>query len=111
MFRRYKISITVDKEIPEIENQIPAELGCTISDPSNWIERGSTEERGLTFTNKKGDEIDSPIFQHQHFFNPGNDKKLKENEEISGLIYSALLENFQLETTEVKVVVNEDDSL
>ena len=112
MFRRYKILITVDgKDVPEIGDKIPTEFGCTISEPSNWIERGATEDRGLTFTDEKGDEINSSVFKHQHLFNPGSENILKESQEITDLIYLALLENFQLEVTEVKVVVNEDDSL
>ena len=111
MFRQYDISIVIDKDAPEIGNDIPTKFGCTISEPSNWIERGLTEERGLTFVDQKGEEIDSSIFKHQPYFNPHQDKKDKEEEEIKDLVYSTLLEHYPFENDDVKVLVSENSSL
>ena len=111
MFRQYDISIVIDKSAPEIGYDIPAKFGCTISEPSNWIERGLTEERGLTFVDQKGEEIDSSVFKHQPYFNPHNEKMEKEAEEIKDFVYSSLLEHYQFGVDEVKVLVSESSSL
>jgi hypothetical protein len=111
MFRRYNISIIINENAPQIASNFPMEFGCTISDPSNWIERGLTEERGLTFVDPAGEEITSPIFKHQPYFNLRNEKEIKEKEEIKALIYSSLREHYSLGTDEVSVVVEEYTSL
>ena len=111
MFRQYEISIVIDKNDPEISYDIPTKFGCTISEPSNWVERGLTEERGLTFVDQKGEEIDSIVFKHQPYFNPRNEKMDKEEEEIKDFVYLSLLEHFPFGIDEVKVLVSENNSL
>ena len=111
MFRQYEISIVIDKNDQKISYDIPTKFGCTISEPSNWIERGLTEDRGLTFVDQKGEEIDSSVFKHQPYFNPHSEKMDKEAEEIKDFVYSSLLEHFPFGTDEVKVLVSENNSL
>jgi hypothetical protein len=111
MFRRYNISIIIDENAPLVGYNIPTEFGCTISEPSNWVERGLTEERGLTFIDQTGEEINSLIFKHQPYFNPHNEEMIKEEEEIRDLVYSSLNEHCPLGTEDVKVLVNEYNNL
>ena len=111
MFRQYDISIVIEKSDPEVSYDIPTKFGCSISDPSNWIERGLTEERGLTFVDEKGEEINSPVFKHQAYFNPHNETIDAEAEEIKDFVYSSLLEHFPFGIDDVKVLVSENNSL
>ncbi len=108
MFRRYKISISVKEDAAQLADNIPKEFGCSISEPSNWIQRGTTTERGLTVLNGKGTEIKSFIFKHQPFFNPDTERTLKEENEIETFVYESLAEHYSLETGQVKIVVKKD---
>jgi len=107
MFRKYTISIISKDDAPEIADNVLKEFGCSVSEPSNWLTPGLTTERGLTFITKRGKELDSFIFRHQPYFNPETDRKVPEEKEIEALIYSALFEYYQLEKSEIKVMVSE----
>lgn len=73
MFRRYDISIEVTASAIHL-NGIEKQLGCSISEPSNWVEYGGAKERGLTFLDKEGKELTSAVFMHQPIFQPLSDK-------------------------------------
>ena len=94
-----------------LAQEVPKEFGCTISDPSNWLEYGATKERGLTFIDKLGKELDSGIFKHQSYFHLLPEDADDEKEEIYQLVYHALSEHFPFQDDEVRIVVNEYNRL
>src|SRR2546423_12850135 len=105
MFRRYDISVDIKESEPKLKIEIQNLFGCSVSEPSNWAEYGSTKERGLTFLDKDGQELNSNIFHHQSFFNSMEEKKGSEEEEIRELICKTLSDHYQIDPSGVKIIV------
>ncbi len=111
MFRRYTIHIEINESAVENKQEIITMLGCSVSEPSNWVEHGSTKERGLTFLDKDGNELESVVFQHQSYFNSLKEKTGSEANEIKELIYALLFEHYQINRTDVGITVSEYNRL
>jgi hypothetical protein len=107
MFRRYKISIELTGEAKQTKEEVLKIFGCSVSEPSNWVEYGSSLERGLTFLDETGKELDSFVFKHQARFNTLEEKTGSEEKEIKELIHAALLEHYNIPPEEVKIKVSE----
>jgi hypothetical protein len=104
-YRRYQIFITSRHHQP-LPDGLLSELGCSISEPSNWIEQGNTGERGLTFLDTMGRELDSEVFVHLPIFVKQADKTT-EKKEIEALVFNRVLEVFHLVPDEVHVHVRD----
>jgi hypothetical protein len=111
MFRRYTISIDVNGAVAEHIDGIEKVFGCSVSEPSNWVEYGSTKERGLTFLNGEGHELASPIFQHLPYFTAPGEKVDNEVDEIKRHIIDTLTRYFVLAPLNVKIKVTEYNRL
>ncbi|MBD0331045.1 MAG: hypothetical protein ICV66_00155 [Chitinophagaceae bacterium] len=111
MFRRYTIHIEIKEGAVENKKDMLEILGCSISEPSNWVEYGSTRERGLTFLDKNGNELQSFVFQHQPYFNSLREKTGSEENEIKEFIYAALSEHYHIDPADVNIIVSEYDRL
>ncbi len=107
MFRRYTISIEVNDAVAKHIDGIEKVFGCSISEPSNWVEYGSTKERGLTFLDREGHELASPIFKHQPYFTSPEDREESEVDEIKRHIFNALARHCLLTPADVKIKVTE----
>jgi len=107
MFRRYTISIEVVDDASVELDGLERVLGCSISEPSNWVEYGSTTERGLTFLDRKGNELSSPVFQHQPYFPSSQHDRRSESDEIKHFVYEALSKHYPVTPAVVKVRVDE----
>ena len=106
MFRRYTIVITVNETMAEQLHGVEKELGCSISEPSNWVEYGSTSERGLTFLDKNGRELESSIFIHQPYFYLPKVEEESEAHEIMHFIFKTLSTHFSITSDDVKIKVS-----
>lgn len=71
------------------------------------MEYGATKERGLTFLDKDGKELDSVVFKHQQYFNSLNDKTISEKSEIKELVRQVLFKHYHLNSEDVSVTVVE----
>lgn len=107
MFRRYTIVIEAGGETAEHLNGIEKVLGCSISEPSNWVEYGSTKERGLTFLDENGHELTSPIFVHQPYFTPLADDDESEVSEIRNFVVDALTRHRSVNPDNIRIKVSE----
>lgn len=107
MFRRYTIAIKASDEAVQRLNAVNKLLGCSVSEPSNWVEYGSTKERGLTFLDKDGRELTSSVFLHQPCFSSMKDKKDNEIDEITQFVFNALNKLYPLTQDDVKIKVTE----
>lgn len=109
MFRRYTISIEVSNASSLPSNGFEKVLGCSISDPSNWVEYGSVKERGLTFLDREGRELTSPVFLHQPILTSSNTES--EIDEIKTLIFDSLAKHYAITPEDVKIRVAEYNRL
>lgn len=107
MYRKYNIAIHINEGINLQNDELLQIFSCSISEPSNWVEYGSTKERGLTFLDKNGKELNSIIFEHQPYFNLLEEKSVSEKEEIRELVYQALLKHYHLAPTDISVTVKD----
>lgn len=107
MFRRYSIIIEASGEAAEHLNGIEKVLGCSISEPSNWVEYGSTKERGLTFLDENGRELTSPVFVHQPYFIPMADNDESEVAEIRSFVVDALARHRSVKPDDILIKVAE----
>ena len=107
MYRRYNITINLKKAASEWEEKVIRIFGCSVTEPSNWVEYGGTIERGLTFLDYDGKELDSPVFEHQPVFYSLAHKEIPEKEEIRELVCQALSKHYQLPLDDVSVLVVE----
>lgn len=107
MFRKYNIKINIKDNSSGCEEEVSKIFGCSITEPSNWVEYGTTKERGLTFLDKEGKELDSVIFKHQQYFNSLDDKKSSEKNEIKELICQTLFKHYHLNSEDVSVTIIE----
>lgn len=103
IYRRYLISIS-PKHHHSLPTGLEQEFGCSVSEPSNWLEPGSTLERGLTFLDVMGHELHSDAFIHLRTF-PRPDVKTSEKKEIEALIFNRIFEVFHIDPTTVHVHV------
>jgi len=107
MYRKYNIAIQLNTE-PNVDNdELLKIFGCSISEPSNWVDYGTTRERGLTFLDKNGKELDSIVFEHQPYFNSVDEKNVSEKDEIKELIYQFLLKHYHIQPGDIIVKVSE----
>ena len=109
MFRKYNLGIHVNEGVSFQDDALFKIFGCSISEPSNWFTYGSTKERGLTFLDNTGKELDSTVFEHQPVFSSVDDKNSSEENEIKDLIYQALLKNYDIQPSDVTIEVSEAD--
>lgn len=109
MFRRYTISIEVSDTSSLPSNGFEKVLGCSISEPSNWVEYGTTTERGLTFLDRQGRELISPVFLHQPFLTSSNAEN--EIDEIKVLIFDSLAKHYAITPEDIKIRVAEYNRL
>jgi hypothetical protein len=109
MFRKYDLGIHVNEGVSFHDDALFKIFGCSISEPSNWFSYGFTKERGLTFLDNKGKELESDIFAHQPVFSSVHDKNISEKNEIKDLIYQALLKNYDIHPSDVTIEVTEAD--
>lgn len=107
MFRRYIITIEVNNAAVEHLRDIEKVFGCSISEPSNWVEYGSTKEKGLTFLDKNGHELASPVFIHQPYFPPTKNNAEAEADEIKQFVLDALARHYPITLADVKIKVVE----
>jgi hypothetical protein len=108
VFRKYKITIKLKEGASNYNDELLKILGCSISEPSNWVTYASTKERGLTFLDENGKELDSIVFEHQPLFNSVDDKNLSEKNEIKELICQALFKNYHISPE--GVIINVTDA-
>ena len=80
------------------------EFGCEISDPSVYLSPGSTN-KGLTFLDAKGNQLESPIFKNQAYFEMENLTQATEESAVEKLVYSLLYEHYQFGKDDVKIMV------
>lgn len=107
MFRRYSIVIEPSDMTAELLSPVDKILGCSVSEPSNWVEYGSTKERGLTFLDKDGCELTSSIFLHQAYFASVKNKEENEIDEIKKFVFNALNKYYPITQDDVKIRVAE----
>ena len=107
VFRKYKITIQLKEGANNYNDEFLKILGCSISEPSNWVTYASTRERGLTFLDENGKELDSIVFEHQPMFNSVDDKSLSEKNEIKELIYQTLFKNYHISPEEIIIHVTD----
>ncbi|MEO8403122.1 MAG: hypothetical protein ABI480_00950 [Chitinophagaceae bacterium] len=105
MNRKYSITITAHKAAPQIADNIVRDFDCSISEPSIFLEAGTTTEKGLTFLDKKGNQLVSSIFKNQAFFKQDTEHAQSEEKAIEALIYDVLYEHYHFEKADVKVIV------
>lgn len=105
MLRKYNISILAQKNAPQIADNIVRDFDCAISEPSVWLSPGTTTEKGLTFLDKKGNQLVSSIFKNQAFFKTDIDVSQTEENAIENLIYAVLFEHYHFEKADVNVMV------
>ncbi len=81
VFRNYRIEIH-PRNGNILPSVIPTVFGCTVSSPSALVVKGSTDERGLVFTDINGSTFNNhPVFTHLAFFTkqfPGNPPEIAE---------------------------------
>lgn len=107
MFRRYVISIELaDAAVGDL-NGLQTELGCSITEPSNWVVYGSTTERGLTFLDSDGKELVSTIFAHQPIFKALDRKAGDEVAEIRSLLYRLIASHYPVTASDLRIKVTE----
>ena len=107
MFRRYTIDIEINEAAATNAVGVVKRFGCSVSEPSSWVEYGTTKERSLTFLDQNGQELNSSVFPHQPYFNSLADKMETEIDEIKEFIYSKLSEHFHLAPDNVEITVAE----
>ena len=107
MYRKYNIAIHISEGTYLQNDELLQIFSCSISEPSNWVDYGTTRERGLTFLDKNGKELDSIVFEHQPYFNSIKEKSISEKEEIRELIFQVLLKHYQLRPTDITITVSE----
>lgn len=110
MFRKYKIAIQINEGANVYNVELLKIFGCSISEPSNWVAYGSTRERGLTFLDENGKELESIVFEHQPLFNSVDDKNLSEKNEIKELIFQALVKNYRIDPGAISIQVTESNT-
>ena len=107
MFRRYVIYIELTGAATVDLQNVEKEFGCSISEPSNWVEYGSTKGRGLTFLDKEGKELSSSVFVHQHVFNASRAEGDSEIDEIKDVVYQMLSRHYPVTPADVRIIVRE----
>jgi hypothetical protein len=107
MHRRYVISIEASDAALANLTGIDTEFGCSVSEPSNWIEYGSTDDRGLTFLDKEGKELASPVFVHQPVFNALSSGSDSEIAEIREYVFQVLSKHYSVTAADVRIKVRE----
>jgi hypothetical protein len=110
MFRKYNLAIHVNENVTFQNDALLKQFGCSVSEPSNWVAYGSTLERGLTFLDKNGKELNSIVFAHQPFFNPMEEKDVSEKDEIRELICQAVIKNYDISPNDMTIDVTEADA-
>lgn len=104
-YRRYLISID-----PRNHHSLPdgllRQFGCSVTEPSNWITERQTLERGLTFLDHDGHELNSEIFVHLPTF-PRTATKSKEKLEIKAHICDRIRECYHIEPSDLLIHIME----
>jgi hypothetical protein len=101
--RKYHISISAHKNAPQIADNILRSFDCIISEPSSWLLKGMTDEKGLTFVDGRGELLHSSIFKHQAYFH--SDDRQTEKSAIELLIYTTLFDHYTFERKDLRIVV------
>lgn len=101
--RKYNVSIIAHKNAPQIADNTPMNFDCLVSEPSIWIDAGTTTAKGLSFVDKSGGQLNSSLFRNQAFFHVENDQS--EEKAIESLVYTTLFEHYSFEKSDVKVIV------
>jgi hypothetical protein len=101
--RKYHISISTNKNAPQIADNILRSFDCIISQPSSWLLQGMTDEKGLTFFDEGGNLLHSSIFKHQAYFH--SDERQTEKSAIELLIYTTLFDHYSFERKDMRIVV------
>jgi len=104
MLRKYIISIQPLKNAAQIADNVMKEFACEISDPSIYLSPGSTN-KGLTFLDAKGNQLESSIFKNQAYFEMENLTQATEESAVEKLVYSLLFEHYQFGKDDVKIMV------
>ena len=104
MLRKYTISIQPLKNAAQIADNVMKEFACEISDPSIYLSPGSTN-KGLTFLDAKGNQLESSIFKNQAYFEMENLTQATEESAVEKLVYSLLFEHYQFGKDDVKIMV------
>lgn len=102
-YRRYIIKIIPKSDVTLPDNLLK-ELGCSITEPSNWSE-GLTLERGLTFLDKDGRELTSEVFTHIPVFSKTS--KTSEKKEIEEMICKRIKDTLGIDVSNINVRVSE----
>ncbi len=105
MDRNYNIEITSKEGSPLIADNVLRKFDCSISDPSKWVTPGTTLEKGLTFLDTKGQDLNSLLFKNQAFFSAPVSIKHTEAESIEAFIYLMLFEHYNFERADITVKV------
>ncbi|MBC7946270.1 MAG: hypothetical protein H7Y42_00210 [Chitinophagaceae bacterium] len=105
MLKKYNVSIKAPKNAPQIADNVIKEFDCEVSDPSSWLEPGTSTQRGLTFLDKKGNQLDSSIFRNMAFFDLDGMRSASDEKAIETLIYKLLYDHYQFEKADVSVTV------
>ncbi len=111
MFRRYTISIELTNPASVTLDDLEKILGCSISEPSNWVEYGSTKERGLTFLDKEGTELASAVFVHQPLFTALHNNTNNEMDDIKDFVFNILAKHYPITPADIKIRVAEYNRL
>ena len=104
MLRKYTISIQPIKNAAQIADNVMKEFGCEISEPSIYLSPGSTN-KGLTFLDAKGNQLESSIFKNQAYFHTENIPPVSEEKAIETLVYTILFEHYQFGHDDIKIMV------
>ena len=103
--RRYSISIIADKNAPKIADNVSKDFDCEISEPSALLLPGTTNEKGLSFLDKKGNPLNSPFFKNQAYFHMDTVQRQTEEEAVESLVYTILFDYYSFGKNDAKVIV------
>jgi hypothetical protein len=103
--RKYNISIIAQKNAPKIADNVLKDFDCEISEPSAWLLPGTTNEKGLSFLDKKGNPLNSPLFKNQAYFHVDTVQAQTEEEAVELLIYTILFDCYTFGKSDAKVIV------
>src|SRR5438552_14888436 len=104
--RQYTITISSTAELHHLPPNLPANLIAWITEPSDMMEKGSTNERGIRFMDAiRGDHL-APITEFKdiplwHKESP----ELNESEEIYNLVSSILRVKYGLHANDFEISV------
>ena len=106
MYRRYNIRIEVDPGVGCDLSDISPIAGCSISEPSNWVVSDNQHDRGLTFLDRNGKEVESEVLRHQKIFHAAPENGPNEEEEISSFLRMVLREHYLIDEDHVRITVS-----